>query len=186
MKKELVIPTDEDSIKWAELYRRYNKILYCMAIKDTKNKQDAEDALHQAFSKISQHLDKIDDPASRSAFNYCLTIMRNVIRDSYRKQSRHPEVELDEKYIEFLEKREFEEVEDIVFDKLDFEKITICARSLKSPYKESFNLYYYNGYSIESISEVLGVRKETISMRIHRAKLQIKDMLRKEGEKLGK
>ena len=36
MKKELVIPTDEDSIKWAELYRRYNKILYCMAIKDTK------------------------------------------------------------------------------------------------------------------------------------------------------
>ena len=52
MKKELVIPTDEDSIKWAELYRRYNKILYCMAIKDTKNKQDAEDALHQAFSKI--------------------------------------------------------------------------------------------------------------------------------------
>ena len=75
---------------------------------------------------------------------------------------------------------------DIVFDKLDFEKITICARSLKSPYKESFNLHYYNGYSIESISEVLGVRKETISMRIHRAKLQIKDMLRKEGEKLGK
>lgn len=132
MKKELVIPTDEDSIKWAELYRRYNKILYCMAIKDTKNKQDAEDALHQAFSKISQHLDKIDDPASRSAFNYCLTIMRNVIQDSYRKQSRHPEVELDEKYFEFLEKREFVCVNACWKELWKMKKGIICAVVLLS------------------------------------------------------
>lgn len=48
-----------DRAKFAELYERYRAYMLKIADEILKNPFDAEDALHNAFMKISEHLDKV-------------------------------------------------------------------------------------------------------------------------------
>lgn len=56
-----------DRAKFAELYERYRAYMLKIADEILKNPFDAEDALHNAFMKIFEHLDKVADPSSSTA-----------------------------------------------------------------------------------------------------------------------
>lgn len=188
MAKKMNSPNGTNSQKLVDIYTLHYNKLYCMAVKITSNREDAEDALQTTFLKISQNLDKIDKADSRKTFNYIVTILKNSITDLFRKKQRHPQVELIEEEAQFPLQDELPAVEDIVLRKLSFEEIVKCADKLKEPYKQAFNLYYFGDYYPEEIATALGITKEAVSMRIYRAKIQIRKMIAetKGGEKSGK
>lgn len=47
-------------------------------------------------------------------------------------------------------------------------------------YRRVILLYYYEGYSIREISNILGIKEATISSQLQRARLQLKSKLKED------
>ena len=85
--------SEDDKVKFEEIYLKYKSLMFYAANKILHNEQDAEDAVHMAFIKIAENIKKIgvlDCPKTRS---YIVTIVEHKAIDIYRKKSRHKESE---------------------------------------------------------------------------------------------
>ena len=56
-----LIESDEDKSKFEKIYERYKGLMFYTAMQILNHKQDAEDAVHQAFVSIIENLDKISE-----------------------------------------------------------------------------------------------------------------------------
>ena len=74
----MTFDTEQDKQKFEEAYRRYNKVCYNFALDILNDSKLAEDAVHDAFLRLYNHLDKIDDGSSRRTGNYIITIVKNL------------------------------------------------------------------------------------------------------------
>ena len=91
-----MIDTSEDRSKFEQLYLEYRGLMFHAANQILHNEQDAEDAVHQAFLSIAQHIQNIDQPISSKTRCYVVTITENKAIDQYRRRQKHPTVELQE------------------------------------------------------------------------------------------
>lgn len=57
-----MIETDEDKSKFEKIYERYKNLMFYTAMQILNHRQDAEDAVHQAFVSIIDNIDKISEP----------------------------------------------------------------------------------------------------------------------------
>ena len=87
-----MIETPEDKTKFETLYTEYKEWMGTIAFSILNNKQDAEDAVHNAFVKIAENIKKVDDPLSKKTRSYIVTIIETKAIDIYRKKQRHPEI----------------------------------------------------------------------------------------------
>ena len=58
----MMIDTPEDQSKFEIIYRQYGALMFYIANKILNHKQESEDAVHQAFVKIAENIDKINEP----------------------------------------------------------------------------------------------------------------------------
>ena len=63
----MMIDSQEDQSKFEKVYLTYRGLMYHVAYKILNNKHDAEDAVHSAFIKIAENIQKID----KSIFDDC-------------------------------------------------------------------------------------------------------------------
>ena len=60
------------------------------------------------------------------------------------------------------------------------ERILALCRSLKPPYGEIAEYYYYKGMGVEEIAKRLGRNKKTVQTQIYRAKALLRKIYRRE------
>ena len=87
-----MIETGQDKEKFEQLYDNYRNLMYYLAFQITKNQEDAEDAVHQAFLYVIENLGKIDDPSSNQTKSFLSIIAEHKAIDLVRK--RRPVYEL--------------------------------------------------------------------------------------------
>jgi len=83
-----LIESEEDKDKFEELYKTYKQLMFYTANNILKDVDLAEDAVHQAFLRIINHLDKIDEINCRKTKGFIVTIIEHVSIDIYRKRKR--------------------------------------------------------------------------------------------------
>lgn len=83
-----MIDTSEDRSKFEQLYLEYRGLMFHAANQILHNEQDAEDAVHQAFLSIAQHIQNIDQPISSKTRCYVVTITENKAIDQYRRRQK--------------------------------------------------------------------------------------------------
>ena len=81
----MTFDTEQDKQKFEEAYRRYNKVCYNFALDILNDSKLAEDAVHDAFLRLYNHLDKIDDGSSRRTGNYIITIVKTYVLHNARR-----------------------------------------------------------------------------------------------------
>lgn len=82
-----------DHLAFSELWNRHAKRAYSIMYRITKNRQDAEDGLQDAFMKAFVHLNSFD---GRSTFSTWLTrIAINTALMTLRKKRAHPETSME-------------------------------------------------------------------------------------------
>lgn len=66
-----LIETEEEKRKFERIYTDYRQTMYFAAYRILQNVHTAEDAVHQAFLRVIDHLDKIDEKTvtKRGAFS---------------------------------------------------------------------------------------------------------------------
>ena len=83
-----MIESPEDQSKFEKIYLEYKGLMYYVAYKILNNAQDAEDAVHNAFIKIAENINNIDEAVCPKTQNYVVTIVENKAIDTYRSKKR--------------------------------------------------------------------------------------------------
>ncbi len=136
-----------------ELFRLYKDDVYRLAVSYTHSIQDAEDVCQTVFLKLMEQ--------SSLTANQCRSLLRSV----WRKRT-----------------GPFEEAhrEEIVFDQPAQSDVWECIGRLKPKYRIVVYLFYYEGYTVREIGEILHISDSAVTTRMSRARRILEEALKEE------
>lgn len=164
-----MIETPEDKTKFETLYTEYKEWMGTIAFSILHNKQDTEDAVHNAFVKIAENIKKVDEPLSKKTRSYIVTIIETKSIDIYRKKQRRPEVPLSEEDL------------GIHFDYTKCGDLARCISQLPAQHRTVLTLKYRHGYNNREIAKILKISEHNAIKIDQRAKAKLKELCIKEG-----
>lgn len=166
-----------------KLVRRYDRKLFRIAQSVTHNREEAEDAVQEAFFKAYQKLDQFQGSAKFST--WLIRIVLNQALMKVRRQRTAREESLD---------RDFQSDSDILprdvadwspnpqelYSAVEFREIlTKCLRRLQPALRVVFVLRDIEELSIHETGEALGLSAVAVKARLFRARLQLREGLSK-------
>lgn len=169
----MMIDNSDDKVKFEKVYKNFKNIMLNRAYEIVKDRQLAEDAVHNAFLKIINNLPKIYDADSNSTKWYVIVIVTNEAKKIYNKENKILKAELMDMESDF-------NLEAIVEDKNIVEKVKREIDLLPEIYRDTMSLKYYNDLSNKEISSVLSIPISTVKKRLQRGR---KILIQKLGEK---
>ena len=175
----LMLMVENDLMKsmLERLYIKYRKLMYSVATNILKDQHLAEDAVHQAFVKVSKHLHKIDEENISATRSYLVIICRNISLNMYNEKYSKPSNNIDELEIECTKMTPVE----IVLDKEGMERIFKAIEGLPLHYRDIVLLKHSRKYANDEIAVELGVSNEVVRQRLSRARKLLSKILEKEG-----
>ncbi len=190
----LVARTDEDAAlvelsrrgdraAFNELVNRNAQKVFRMARHMTRNDQDAEDVLQEAFLKAFSRLDQFQGDAKFSTWLTRIAVNESLMR--LRKGRNNKTVSLDEE-LEIgdgaVQREVADEGEDPeeTYGRTEIREILEAAiDSLAEGYRTVFVLRDVEGFSTEETAEMLDLSISAVKSRLLRARLQLRDKLRR-------
>lgn len=164
-----------------DLVRPYEKGLYLAAHAVLRNHADSEDAVQEAVLKAFLHLGQLTSPEKFKAWLFRIVIneARLKIRNSHghlfeslERESRQDAEFMPRDFADWrenpLETMERKEIREAVGKALE---------TLPEIYREIFILRDVQEMTVAECTEVLGVKTETLKVRLHRARLMIREEL---------
>ena len=94
-----MIDSPEGKQKFEVIYDRYKDLMFYTANSVLGDTRDSEDIVHDAFLKIIEIIDKIDEPKYPQTRSLIVTITENKAIDLYRKRKSKTVVPFEEAYI---------------------------------------------------------------------------------------
>jgi RNA polymerase sigma-70 factor (ECF subfamily) len=179
---ELVHATKNGDLSaFEQLVERYDTRLLRIAQNVTHNREDAQDAVQEAFLKAFQHLDAFREDSKFSTWLIRITVNQSLMK--LRKQRSVREVSLDEDY-QGDESRLPREVVDWapspeeLYRSSELRGILIRALQELSPILRTvFALRDMEELSIVQTAEILGLSQTAVKARLWRARLQLREQL---------
>jgi len=151
-------------VDWVEeVVNRQEDKLFRTAIVIMKNKEDAEDILHDVFIKLIEKAPQFESIEHETAWLVRVTV--NLCKSRLRLHWRKKSAPLLDTY-----PAKSDEQQDI----------TQAVLALPPNYRVAINLFYYHGYSTREIAEITERKESTIRKDLTRARRLLKDFL--EGE----
>ena len=136
----------------------------------------AEDAVHDAFLHIMDHLDAITEVGSTRTRAYVVLITRNVAINYFRKQKRRAEFNLDE-FADYLS-TEQPDPEVVLMQKEKSQELLTSISRLKPALADVLSLKVVFGYSDDEIARLRDITPSNVRVRLHRARRSLAlDML---------
>ena len=164
-----------------ELVRPYERNLFLMANAILRNEADAEDAVQEAILKVILHLRQLTVPEKFKSWIFRIVI--NESRLKIRGSRRHLFESLDRENQRHAErtpsgladdrKNPYERMEHIEVH----EAIDQALQRLPKIYREIFILRDVQELSAAECAEILGITRESVKVRLHRARLMMREEL---------
>lgn len=86
-----LLETEGEKQKFERLYERYRRLMHWIAVGILQDEHLAEDAVHEAFLRILQNFDGIDEILSPKTRNFVVIVVRNASLNLKKKQKREDE-----------------------------------------------------------------------------------------------
>ena len=163
-----MIDSDTDKSKFEMLYNEYRNLMYYTANRILNNSYDAEDAVHQAFLKVIENLDKIEEPKCPKTRSFLVIITERKALDLYRTKMRRTVVSVDDENMDIPADSEIDS-----FAERSVFASAIAALPVK--YRQLILLKYDNGFSEHKIGQILSMTDANVKKTIQcaKAKLQV-------------
>lgn len=149
-----------ETSEYIRIAEQYTDIVYRAAISYCKNKNDAEDAVQNTFVKLLKTDTEFNDDEHirkwliRVAVNECKNMWKSFWR---RNVTSFEELEKEPEYIESDKTELFSEV-----------------MKLSQKYRVVLHLYYYEGYCVKEIAQLVGISESNVQTRLMRARNKLK------------
>lgn len=173
------LETREDKQLFEVLYSQYKNKLYYIAYGMLKNESLSEDAVHDTYMKVIDHIDKFYDITEAHTANLIILILKNTVKDMLKKQ-KDDVVPFDEE--EYQSKYNLSFNENYNIEKSDLKE---CLKLLDEKYRTVLELKYWHGMKEKQIADVLDISSKTVNTRIFRGRQKLMELLlQKEAEPL--
>jgi RNA polymerase sigma-70 factor (ECF subfamily) len=161
-----------------EVYKRYYKPMYNIALRIVKDGHWAEDIMQEAFLKAFTKLDSFKGEVTFGAWLKRIVINHSL--DNYKKLSKEPVCELEPILYKVEDESEYANTA-IDFTTLKAEQVKIAISSLKESYRIILTLLYIEGYDQEEICEILKINAGNCRTTISRARESLLKKLKENG-----
>jgi RNA polymerase sigma-70 factor (ECF subfamily) len=178
-----------DQQAFAALVTQYERKIYRLALNITRNEEDAEDVLQEAFLKAYEHLDRFEGHSK--FYTWLVRIAVNEALMKLRKRKGDRTVSLDEPMEtgEETVAREIAVWEDNPEQRYSREEMqTIldeAVASLKPDFRTVFTLRDIEEMSTEETAEALGISVPAVKSRLLRARLALREKLTRQFKRKG-
>jgi len=165
---------------YAELVDRYKQMVYTLAYKIVKNREDAEEVAQDTFVKAYNALNDFKGDSKFSTWLYKIAYYRSL--DYLKKNKRRVEttkIDISEEYniaslddaLDALEAKDRTEIIKHAIQKLPGEDSVLIT------------LYYFETLSMNEISKVMGISPNTVKVRLFRGRKRLAKILENNLEK---
>ena len=150
-----------------EIYNRYCKAMYNVALRIVKDEHFAQDVMQEGFLKA---FTKIDSYKQEVAFGAWLKrIIVNYSID-YLKKNKQFQFDDFDKNLYKINSDENQNDDDPGFNELKVKQILETINGLKDNYRMILNLFFIDGYDQEEICEILNISYANCRTTLSRAK----------------
>ncbi|TDE30611.1 RNA polymerase sigma factor [Flavobacterium ranwuense] len=168
-----------DTKVFAVLVDRYKDLVFTLALRMLKNKEEAEEVSQDTFIKVFKSLNKFKGDSKfsswiyRITYNNCLDALKKykqeyqwVTIDEYTERQ---VVTLDNAFDALVEKEQQQAIED-------------CLQRL--PNEDSFllTLYYFEEQSLDEISKIMGLTANNVKVKLFRSRKKLTSILKERLE----
>jgi RNA polymerase sigma-70 factor, ECF subfamily len=166
----LIARSDEPAL--AELYDRYGRPAYGLALRVLRDEALAEDAVQEAFLAIWRGAEKYL-PERAKASTWIMTLVHRRAVDLVRREERRraeplPEVEPD---------AGGPSAADTAWLRLERERLRAALNQLPDQQREAIELAYYGGFTQSELAERLGEPLGTIKSRMFAGLARLRELL---------
>jgi RNA polymerase sigma-70 factor (ECF subfamily) len=178
-----------DQNAFTELVNRYERKIYRLAKNITRNDEDAEDVLQDAFLKAYTHLDNFKGDSKFYTWIVRIAVNEALMRLRKRKTDRSvpldEPVELGEETVQ-REIAVWEDNPEQQYSQEEWRKILDEAvESLKPDFRTVFVLRDIEELSTEETAETLGISVPAVKSRLLRARLALRERLTRQFKRKG-
>jgi RNA polymerase sigma-70 factor (ECF subfamily) len=156
--------------------------MYNIAYRILHNRNDAEDAVQNAFMSLINHLDIVKDVNDNKTKSFIVIITRNASIDIYRRNRKRVEEPYEEQDTALMSNEP--SLEELEISKEAFQILLRKIQSLDHKFADVVILKYVHQLSNEEIGKVLHISQDNVRLRLFRAKRMLLEILR--GETRGK
>ncbi len=147
-----------------ELFHLYKDDVYRLAVSYTHSVQDAEDVCQTVFLKLMEQSGIAPGKEKAWLMQVTANQCRSLLRSFWRKRT------------EPLE----EEAEEILFEQPALQGVWECISRLKPKYRIVVYLFYYEGYAVKEIADILHISGTAVTTRLSRARQILEVTLKEE------
>ncbi len=164
-----------DHASFAELYDRYERRAYNLCFRITGSADDAADATQETFLKVLERLPRLRDRELNFGA-YVMTAARNASYDAIERRKRAtPTSELPE--VESAD--DHDAPERAALREAHQEQIRLANESLPARQREVLALRELEELSYVEVAQIMGMNQNSVAQLISRARINLRDGLRK-------
>lgn len=158
-----LIETQEDKSKFEQLYIEYKRLMKYIALDILKNDSLADDAVHDAFLKIINSLDGIEDVYCHKTKSFVVIVIKSAAIDIGRKEKKRKCLNIEDVKEPRIYNRH-------IFETVEAKELVSKIKLLPETYRDILELKINNGLTEKEISEVLGISHSAARKRMQRAR----------------
>lgn len=154
-----------------EVYNRYQKAMYNVALRIVKNTAEAEDVMQESFIAAFQKLDSFKGESTFGAWLKRIVVNNSIVQ--YRRSQRYteiPEYGLPEESME-------DGMAEEDYNSLRSSELMECMNDLHDSYRSILSLHFIEGYDYEEICEIMEISYSNCRTMISRAKESLRKKL---------
>jgi RNA polymerase sigma-70 factor (ECF subfamily) len=170
-----------DETALAQLYDRYDRILFGLLMRILNNREEAEDVLQETFLQVWRKAADFDESRGRP-FTWLVTLARSRGIDRLRTLASR------ERVAEAGAREVSEEISDAATDALKSEQrglVSDALAKLPDEQKRPIMLAYFDGLTQSEIAARLGAPLGTVKTRMRTGMIRLRELLAGQGESFG-
>jgi RNA polymerase sigma factor (sigma-70 family) len=166
--------SDESAL--AELYDRFGRVAFGLALRILRDERLAEDAVQEGFLAAWRNADRFM-PERGKASTWLLTLVHRRAVDLVRREDRRRA----EPLVEGVELQPSGSAEEDAWLRFERERVQSALKQLPDQQREALELAYYGGFSQTELAERLGQPLGTIKSRMFTGLAQLRELLAEPG-----
>lgn len=159
---------------FSDLVDHYKDLVFTLAYKILKNREESEEASQDTFVKVFKSLAKFNGDSKFSTWIYKITY--NTCLDRLKKNKRDRSII----YVEDYNEHQIEDIENII-EKIEVKEknkiIKECIQLLPSEDAFLLTLFYFDDQSLKEIAEIIGSNPNNVKIKLYRSRKKLISIL---------
>ena len=168
-----------DTNAFAMLVERYKDLVFTLALRMLKHREEAEEVAQDTFIKAFKSLKKFKGDSKFSTWIY--RVAYNTCLDRIKKNKRTQHVDAIDEFTE----NKVKTIDNALYNlevKERREALHNCIKLLPADDSAILNLFYFEELSLEEISEIVGLNANHIKVKLHRSRKKLMTILKEHLE----